>query len=229
MFKKSVIPAIILFIFFGLPATANNNAKTIVLTFDDGPRPQVLKELLPLLEKYAVRANFFVMGAGIQNNQKLVRKMSDAGHGIENHSWGHENFKKLFREKGADAVKNSVLKTEIAILAATGKKPKFFRPPHWEINNEIEKIIKSLGYTIIKLDNPDINTLDYEDAVKKHPPEILTERVKKNIWAREKQRKFIHILVFHELQITIEALKTLIPYFQNQEYQFTHLDAVFPK
>ena len=36
--------------------------KTIVLCFDDGPRPQVLKELLPLLENYDIPASFFMEG-----------------------------------------------------------------------------------------------------------------------------------------------------------------------
>ncbi|MDP3052060.1 MAG: polysaccharide deacetylase family protein [bacterium] len=206
---------------FGAERPAN---KTIILNFDDGPRPAVLKELLPLLEKYDVRANFFMEGDMVLANKELVRKMHDAGHKIENHSWNHENFKKLFREKGAEAVKSNLNKADDAIFKATGRHPRFFRPPFWKINAEIEQVVKSLGYTIMKLGNPDINTLDYEDAGNHRPPEVLIERVKKIIADSETQGKFKHVLVFHELPITVEALKTLIPYFQNQGYKFIKLD-----
>ncbi len=198
--------------------------KTIILNFDDGPRPAVLKELLPLLEKYDVRANFFVEGDMVSVNKELIKKMHDAGHGIENHSWGHENFKKLFKEKGAEAVKSNLNKADNAIFKATGRHPRFFRPPLWEINADIEQVIKSLEYTIMKLDNPDINTLDYEDTLKHHPVETLIERVKNLVAKRETKEKFKHILVFHELPITVEALKILIPYFQSRGYKFVRLD-----
>ncbi len=185
---------------------------------------KILKELLPTLEKYKVPGTFFVMGWAVPENKGVIKKLHDAGHEIENHSWGHENFKKLFREKGADAVRNSVLKTESAIVRATGRKPKFFRPPFWEINDEIEKIVALLGYTVMKLDNPDINTMDYDDSGKNHRPEVLAERIKTQIAIRENKGLSKHILVFHELYKTAEALKTLIPHFQNQGYKFIRLD-----
>ena len=201
--------------------------KTIILNFDDGPRPWALEKLLPVLKKYKVPGSFFLEGWAIKPNREFVKKMHDAGHEIENHSWGHENFKKLLREKGAEAVKSNLNKTDDAIFKATGRHPRFFRPPFWEINAEIEQIVKSLGYTIMKLENPDINTMDYADASKHRPAEALIERVKKIIANREANGKFKHVLVFHELPITAEALKTLIPYFQNQGYKFILLDEMY--
>ncbi len=198
--------------------------KTIILNFDDGPKPAVIKKLLPILETYNVKVSFFVEGAIAAANKELIKEMHGKGHAIENHSWGHEKFKKFFREKGAEAVKSNLNKTSEAIFQATGEYPKYFRPPYWQIDEEIEQIVKSLGYKIMKMDNPDINTLDYEDADKHRSPEVLIERVKKIIADRERQGKFNHVLVFHELMITTEALKTLIPYFQNQGYKFVRLD-----
>lgn len=198
--------------------------KTIVLCFDDGPRPAVLEKLLPVLENYKVPGTFFVMGWAAVQNKELVKKMHEAGHEIENHSWGHENFKKLFREKGAEAVKSNLNKTDNAIFKATDRHSRFFRPPYWEINAEIEQIVKSLGYTIMKLENPDINTMDYADTSKHRPAEVLIERVKKIIAERERQKIFSHILVFHELSITTGALETLIPYFQARGYKLVRLD-----
>ena len=199
-------------------------SKTIALCFDDGPRPLVLEKLLPVLEKYKVPGNFFVIGAIAFNNMKILEKMHKDGHEIENHSWGHENFMKLYNWKGTNTVSESLLDTEVTIFNATGRKPRFFRPPFWAINKDVEKIIKGWGYTIMKLNDPDINTEDYEDFSKHRPPEVLIERVKSEVASRERQGKFNHVLVFHELPLTAEALKTLIPYFQAQGYKFIRLD-----
>lgn len=198
--------------------------KLIVLTFDDGPRPHVLKNLLPLLQKYSAPATFFMIGAEILQNDKFVKEMGENGYKIENHSWGHENFVKLLREKGGAAVKLNLEKTNNLIFLVTGRKPQFFRPPYWEINGDVEKIVRDLGLVPMKLDNPDINTMDYADFSKRRPVEILIDRVKKNVERREKQNFYRHTLTFHELPLTVEALKVLIPYFQNQEYKFIRLD-----
>lgn len=220
-----MLVTIILSALFCLPAVADNN-KIVVLTFDDGPRPEILKEFLPLLAEYDIPGTFFVQGCAVSQNKTLVKKMHDAGHEIENHSYGHENLIKIFPGSGMNGIKKTIQKSSNEIFEATGRKPKFFRPPYWAINQDIENNIKSWGYIVMKLDNPDINTMDYADASKNHPAKILIERVKKIISAREKQGKFTHILVFHELPITVKALKTLIPYFQNQQYRFGRLDCL---
>ncbi len=209
-------------------AEASPPAKTIEICFDDGPRPYALKEILSVLEKYKAQGNFFVLGCNVPANKELIKKISDAGHGIENHTWGHPNLKKLYKEKGSEAIKSEIRRTGDIILKTTGRKPKFFRPPFWEIDKSIEKIVADEGYKVMKINDPDINTMDYDDFAKKHPPETLINRVKSQIAIREKQKIFNHVLVFHELTITAKALDILIPYFEEQGYLFVRLDQ-FPK
>lgn len=198
--------------------------KIIVLTFDDGPRPYVLKNLLPLLKKYSAPATFFVIGSEILPNAELLKEMSENGYEIENHSWGHENLVKLLKEKDSVALRLNLNKTNDLIFQVTGRRPQFFRPPFWEINGDIEKVVRDLGLMPMKLGNPDINTMDYADFTKRRSAEILIDRVKKNIEQREKQNFYRHVLTFHELSLTVEALKVLIPHFQNQGYKFVRLD-----
>lgn len=220
------LTGILLFFLIGLLHAPDSLAveKLIVLTFDDGPRPYVLKNLLPLLQKYSAPATFFMIGAKILPNDKLVKEMSENGYEIENHSWGHENIVKLLRENGSAAVKLNLEKTSNLIFQVTGRRPQFFRPPYWEINDDVEKVVRNLGLVPMKLNNPDINTTDYADFSKHRSVEVLIERVKKNIERREKQNFYRHVLTFHELPLTVEALKVLIPYFQGQGYKFIRLD-----
>lgn len=197
--------------------------KRIALTFDDGPRPAVLQSILPLLSRLHAPATFFVIGSVAQSNKEWVLKEYELGHEIENHSFGHENLKKTFLKYGPNAVRLSIEKTARIIMEITGAQPRFFRPPFWEITKDIENLIRP-SYTIMKLGHPDINTEDYEDAVKHRTPVILVARVKRLIAQRERQGFFHHVLVCHELSITVEALRELIPYFTKEGYAFSRLD-----
>src|SRR5439155_6109927 len=53
-------------------ATGPTNAKRISLTFDDGPGPYT-DQVLDLLEKYQVKATFFVLGELVQYKPDTVK------------------------------------------------------------------------------------------------------------------------------------------------------------
>ncbi len=85
-------------------------------------------------------------------------------------------------------------------------------------------MIEQAGYRVVKLERPDVNSMDYEDFAKHRTAEVLIARVKKLIELRERNKNYQHVLVFHELPLTAEALKTLIPYFREHGYRFVRLD-----
>lgn len=214
-------------LFFYSFTTANMSPYHIALTFDDGPRPEVLKELMPLLEKYHIPATFFIIGSLAEGHRQLLTQLHTAGHEIENHTYGHENLKKTFDARGMGAILDSIRKTGDLIYRATGRHPRFFRPPFWEITGAIESVIADVGYTVVKLEKPDINMLDYEDVKHKRPQEVLVERVKRLVAYHRDRGKKDFVLVFHEHFLTTNALKHLIPYFQEEGYEFMRLDSLF--
>ncbi len=59
---------------------------TVALTFDDGPHPRWTPIVLAVLDKYDVRATFFVVGFRVERHPELVRAMMEAGHSVQNHS-----------------------------------------------------------------------------------------------------------------------------------------------
>ena len=201
-----------------------SSTKQIALTFDDGPNPKVLPNLLSLLYTYHIHATFFVIGSVAKDNPIWLMRETAEKHEVENHSWGHENMKKSYKAKGESAIRTSLEKTSTVITEATDTPPHFFRPPYWETNPDITAIVEKSGYHIMRLEKPDINSLDYEDVDKHRSVDILIDRVKKLIETREKHGITMHVLVFHELPLTVEALKILIPYFQNEGYTFLRLD-----
>ena len=203
-----------------------NIEKRIALTFDDGPRPAVLSELLPLLASHHAPATFFVIGSVAEDNKEWLTAISKNGHEIENHSYGHENMRILAKEKGIDAVIKSILKTDAIISTSTGRSTIFFRPPYWEVSRDAIEYIRHAGFEVLMLEHPDINTLDYDDTAKKRSSSALIQRVMGLIERREKKHIFTHVLVFHELRLTVEALHEIIPLLKRKGYAFVRLDTL---
>src|SRR5947209_5628276 len=91
--------------------SGSDAGRTIALTFDDGPTPQLTSLVLDILDRARIRATFFVIGDLAQRHPDLVRRARDAGHQIENHSQDHRSAAVLDRghvmaamERGADTV-----------------------------------------------------------------------------------------------------------------------------
>lgn len=219
------IVAILLYSFSDTSQAANEE-KVIALTFDDGPNPKALNILLPLLSEEKVLGTFFVVGGNAKSYPEYLRKETALGHEIENHSFWHENLKKNYRTRAdwREALLQSLKKTSDSIESVTGVRPKFFRPPFWEINPDIQRVVEQVGYQVVKLERPDVNSMDYEDFAKHRGAEVLIARVKKLIELREQNKNYRHVLVFHELPLTAEGLKILIPYFREHGYHFVRLD-----
>lgn len=200
--------------------------KKVALNFDDGPEPLVLTRLLPLLAEHRVPATFFVIG---ENAARLLPTLSEVhvrGHEIENHGWQHVKFTKLFAEKGRGAVADSLRKTADVIQKASGRLPRFFRPPFWDSSSDLRTVLHALGYRVMTIGDPDINTLDYDDVAHKRSPQVLTERLRGALDARAKGGATSFVPVLHERHLTVEALSVLIPQLQRAGYVFVRLDAL---
>ncbi|MBV8817971.1 MAG: polysaccharide deacetylase family protein [Acidobacteriaceae bacterium] len=98
--------------------------RAIALTFDDGPSESTL-DVLDVLDRYAVRATFFQIGANVRRLPHVARAVADAGHEIANHTNTHArlDFRSpafIFRELRA---------AQECIAEHTGQMARFFRAP----------------------------------------------------------------------------------------------------
>jgi peptidoglycan/xylan/chitin deacetylase (PgdA/CDA1 family) len=66
-------------------------SRKITLTFDNGPELKVTPAVLDCLNRHRVAATFFVMGrkAATAEGTALVRRTSECGHRIGNHTYSH--------------------------------------------------------------------------------------------------------------------------------------------
>ena len=99
-----------------------DNGKVVYLTFDDGPSEHTTK-LLDTLDKYGVKATFFVVYAG---NTPVLKRMAETGHTVAIHSATH-NYAQIYSSK--DAYWKDLEITQQKIQAATGIKSMIVRFP----------------------------------------------------------------------------------------------------
>ncbi len=65
--------------------------KTLFLTFDDGPIPEVTPWVLDELAKYNAKATFFCVGNNVRLHPDIYQRVIEGGHSIGNHTYNHLN------------------------------------------------------------------------------------------------------------------------------------------
>jgi peptidoglycan/xylan/chitin deacetylase (PgdA/CDA1 family) len=144
--------------------------KYVVLTFDDGPDVVYTPQILDILKKYDAKATFFEVGKNVTKHPELSKRIHDAGHSVENHTWSHADLRKL----GAAAFRQEVASTDQAIRAATGSTPACLRPPYGGMNPVVTQRAKALGKDLV------VWTVDSRDWTKPGAPAIV-QRVLKSV------------------------------------------------
>jgi len=71
----------------GIMSTHAGNS--VLLTFDDGPEPNVTPRVLDVLDKFNASAIFFIVGNRIDKAPHLLREIVDRGHMLGNHTYSH--------------------------------------------------------------------------------------------------------------------------------------------
>ncbi|MCD8489149.1 MAG: polysaccharide deacetylase family protein [Desertifilum sp.] len=104
--------------------------RAIALTFDDGPSPDATPEILATLERYQVKATFFVIGRHVQRYPEISQQLVAQGHAIGNHTWSHRSDRLNPQEAGYEINQASRIITQV-----TGVRTLLFRPPKGRLEN----------------------------------------------------------------------------------------------
>ncbi|MFI0774877.1 bifunctional polysaccharide deacetylase/glycosyltransferase family 2 protein [Streptomyces sp. NPDC021212] len=101
-------------------------ARTIALTFDDGPDPRWTPEILAVLRKHRVPGTFFVLGQMVIRHPGLVRRMVAAGHEIGVHTFSHVDLS--YQDKRR--MDRELAQSQLALAGAAGITSSLFRAPY---------------------------------------------------------------------------------------------------
>ena len=187
-----------------LPIYCTDRAdKVVSLTFDAAWGDADTEELIAILDRYQVKATFFVVGEWVDRCGDSVRALSEAGHEIMNHSDTHPNMPRLSREKMVQEINACNDK----IQAITGKRPDLFRAPYGDYDNALLETVETMQMYCLQWD---VDSLDWKGL----SAEEITRRV-------VSQTASGSILLFHnDAQHTPEALPQIIEQLKAKGYRF---------
>ena len=198
------------------------NGKIVYLTFDDGPSAN-MEKILKILDKYDVKATFFVTG----NDSKyryVISKASEQGHAIGLHSYSH-NYAKIY--KSQRAFFTDLKRIQKIVKKYTGAKTTLIRFPGGSSNTVSKEYKKGIMSTLTEAAEErgyvyfDWN-VDSEDA---SGTNVSVSRIVKNSTTVSSSEKYVNILMHctSSKNTTVEALPKVIKYYKQRGYTFKAL------
>jgi cellulose synthase/poly-beta-1,6-N-acetylglucosamine synthase-like glycosyltransferase/peptidoglycan/xylan/chitin deacetylase (PgdA/CDA1 family) len=207
---------------FTLERMGKPAGKTVALTFDDGPDPDYTGKILDILDRYRVKASFFIIGENGVRHPDLVKRMVEEGHDVGNHTYTH-----AYMSQVSDATARLEMQaTQRFFQGLTGRTMTLFRPPYQAGAVPVGKDdwlplerAQEKGYLTVG------ELVDSEDWRIKTDDGIL----------RQVMKEFPNgnILLFHDgggdRSATVKALPHLIEMLQKQGYRFVTVSQLLGK
>lgn len=184
---------------FRLPSKRGEK-KRVFITFDDGPIPEATPWVLDTLDRFGIKATFFMVGQNVERNPGLLDEVKRRGHAVGNHTLHHI--------QGASATTMRYMRDSAEGARLTGSS--LFRPPHgWLRPRQLMALKKH--YRVIMYD------LVSRDYSKRLTSEEVVDIVKRYV-------RNGSIIVFHDSIKSMPRLKTALPiclqWLKDEGYEF---------
>ena len=193
--------------------------KIAYLTFDDGPSATTTFGILKTLDKYNIKATFFIIGNMAIRYPDLVRKEFADKQAIGNHSYSH-NYKYIYSNTNifiSDINKCETILTSILGSKFTSKLVRFPGGSFGEKLKPFRETLKLNGYNYI-----DWNDITGDADGQDIPVNKLLDNLKKYTKGKE------HVVILmHDgstKATTVQALPQVIEYLKSQKYSFKTLN-----
>lgn len=174
--------------------------KTVYLTFDDGPIPDITPWVLDLLDKYEIKATFFCVGDNVRKHPDIYKMVLERGHRVGNHTFNHVQGIRKFSKRYLENTR----------LASEYIDSELFRPPHGHMR--VSQFFTLRRY--YKIVMWDVVTRDYSKLM---TPEKVFENVKR--YTRDGS-----VIVFHDSLKAEKNMKYALPqsieWLKEQGYTF---------
>ena len=206
--------------------TISDGIKTCYLTFDDGPSPNT-KMILDILDKYGIKATFFVAGTS-PKDYHYIRESYQRGHAIGLHTYSH-NYELIY-----SSLKNylkDLNQIKEVVYQQTGEYARIMRFPGGSSNLVSKKynigIMKRLTRKVIDLGYQyfDWSSINGDgEGIK-----TINELKKKSI--EEIGDKEDIMFLMHDSanrEETVKALPAIIEYLKKKDYEFKVIEEKSP-
>ena len=131
---------------FGRTLVAGHDPQELALTFDDGPNERSTPELLEVLDRFGVRATFFMVGKFVRQRPGLVRDVQAAGHLIGHHPMTHP----FLANKPVSFIDAEVRQCNEALEDVLGAPVRYFRAPFGARRPAVLRCAQELGLTSVQ-------------------------------------------------------------------------------
>ncbi|WP_238159986.1 bifunctional polysaccharide deacetylase/glycosyltransferase family 2 protein [Kribbella pratensis] len=204
----------------GVPRSVSPHARTIALTFDDGPDPVWTPRILDLLRAQKVHATFFVVGTAVAAHPELARRIVAEGHQIAVHSFTHANLSTTAGWRRSLELRQS----QLILAGATGVSTTLLRPPYSSEPRALTdrdwaalQQIRQAGYLAV------LTSQDSEDWRRPGTDQVIANSMPRSTAGQ--------VLLMHDAggdrSETVEALSKLLPRLKARGFRFaTVSDAV---
>ena len=175
--------------------------KMVSISFDAAWGNEDTQELIDILDRYSVKATFFVVGDWVEKYPESVLALHEAGHEVMNHSDTHAHFNSL----SAEEIIADVEACNDKIEAVTGVRPTLIRCPYGEYDDHVISAIRSIGMEPIQWD---VDSLDWKEISAAEITQRVTGKIQHG-----------SIVLFHNAALhTPEALPGILEYMIGQGY-----------
>ena len=191
--------------------------KVIYLTFDDGPGPYT-EGLLDVLDKYGVKATFFVTDSGYD---EVMKDIVDRGHSIGIHTVSH-NYAEIYASP--ENYFNDLFRMQEIIYENTGVKTTLMRFPGGSSNAVSRKTCEGL-MTILTEAVRDAGfqyfdwNVDSDDAGSAKKTQTVLDNVKEGV-----SQCRVAVVLQHDIRpYSVDAVEDIIVWGLNNGYTFEAL------
>ncbi|MCH4192329.1 MAG: polysaccharide deacetylase [Butyrivibrio sp.] len=187
----------------------SGNVRKVYLTFDDGPSTMT-DRILDVLDRYHVKATFFVVGKTDSSYQAVYRRIVTDGHTLGMHSYSH-NYSEIY--SSVDSFQADMHKLQEFLYETTGVWTTYYRFPGGSSNTaskvRMQDLIDYLGRDHITYFDWNIYGGDDVDA------RTMVQNVTGNIASYSDAMILMHDA--SDKEETVEALPKIIEYIQNMD------------
>jgi peptidoglycan/xylan/chitin deacetylase (PgdA/CDA1 family) len=184
----------------------------VFFTFDDGPHPEYTIEILKILQRYNLRATFFVLGKKVRSYPEVLEAIKRSGHRIGNHSYSH----RFVWIMPPNLIEKEFEETDKVVKGIIEEEPSYIRPPWGGNNLALWKHISKDGKGLV------LWSLDSKDWMRN----ISTDDIVRNVLEKVKPGD---IILFHDgrwddiSKKTVEALPRIIEGLINRGYEISDI------
>lgn len=197
--------------------------KVVYLTFDDGPSAYT-QQLLDVLEKYNVKATFFVTHA-FPKYEDMIGKEFAAGHSVAIHSYTHD-YNLIYASE--DAYLDDLQKMQDVIVAQTGQETKLVRFPGGSSNTVSDFNPGIMTCLAQKLHDMGYEYFDWNVASGDAGETTSTDQIVENVISGIQTYSVSVVLQHDSKDYSVAAVERIIQWGQENGYTFLPLHSDSP-